>query len=69
MLVAYSYKIEPSRNPAATKEKHVEMLRLQHNFRIHERSQAYEQVSVESGKPLQYLQLELLDLLESRKEA
>lgn len=45
MLISYGYKLSPSRNQAATMERHVEMLRLQYNFRIRERSEAYEQVS------------------------
>lgn len=45
MLVSYTYKLDPSRNQSATMEKHVEMLRLQYNFRIRERTEAYEQVS------------------------
>lgn len=45
MLISYTYKLDPSRNQAATMEKHVEMLRLQYNFRIRERSEAYEQAS------------------------
>lgn len=43
MLIAYSYKLDPSGSQKAVLEKHVEMLRLQYNFRIRERSQAYEQ--------------------------
>lgn len=45
MLISYTYKLDPSRNQSATMEKHVEMLRLQYNFRIRERTEAYEQVS------------------------
>jgi len=45
MLVAYSYKLAPSRSQVATMEQHVEMLRLQYNFRIREGTEAYEQAS------------------------
>lgn len=45
MLIAYTYKLDPSRNQLAAMEKHVEMLRLQYNFRIRERTEAYEQAS------------------------
>lgn len=45
MLISYTYKLDPSRNQSATMEKHVEMLRLQYNFRVRERTEAYEQVS------------------------
>lgn len=45
MLVAYSYKLDPSRSQATVMEQHVEMLRLQYNFRIQERTEAYEQAS------------------------
>lgn len=45
MLIGYVYKLDPSRNQAATMEKHLEMLRLQYNFRIRERIEAYSQVS------------------------
>lgn len=44
MLVAYNYKLGPSRSQVVVMEKHIEMLRLQYNFRIKERSAAYEQV-------------------------
>jgi len=45
MLIGYVYKLDPSRNQTATMEKHIEMLRLQYNFRIRERTEAYAQVS------------------------
>lgn len=45
MLVGYIYKLSPSCNQAALMEKHIEMLRLQYNFRIRERTEAYEQAS------------------------
>ena len=45
MLIAYSYKLNPSRNQAATMEQHLEMLRYQYNFRVRERTEAYEQAS------------------------
>jgi len=45
MLIGYMYKLDPSRNQTATMEKHIEMLRLQYNFRIRERTEAYSQVS------------------------
>lgn len=45
MLVAYTYKLDPSRSQLAAMEKHVEMLRLQYNFRVRERTEAYEQAS------------------------
>lgn len=45
MLIAYSYKLDPSGNQAVTMEKHIEMLRLQYNFRIRERTEAYAQAS------------------------
>jgi putative transposase len=43
MQVAYSYKLSPSRQQSLAMEKHLEMLRLQFNFRVRERSEAYEQ--------------------------
>jgi putative transposase len=45
MLISYTYKLDPSGNQSATMENHVEMLRLQYNFRIRERTEAYEQAS------------------------
>ncbi len=45
MLIAYNYKLDPSGNQAATMEKHIEMLWLQYNFRIRERTEAYAQAS------------------------
>ena len=45
MLISYTYKLAPSRNQSATMEQHIEMLRLQYNFRIRERTEAYEQAS------------------------
>ncbi len=45
MLIAYNYKLNPSRNQSAVMERHLEMLRYQYNFRVRERSEAYEQVS------------------------
>lgn len=45
MLVAYSYKLDPSNSQTAAMEKHVEILRLRYNFRIRERAEAYEQAS------------------------
>ena len=45
MLVAYTYKLSPSRQQVLVMEKHLEMLRLQYNFRITERTEAYEQAS------------------------
>ena len=43
MLVAYNYMLSPNRNQIVVMEKHIEMLRLQYNFRIRERTAAYEQ--------------------------
>jgi putative transposase len=43
MLIAYNYKLAPNRSQTVVMEKHVEMLRLQYNFRIRERTEAYEQ--------------------------
>ena len=45
MLVAYTYKLSPSRQQVLVMGKHLEMLRLQYNFRIRERTEAYEQAS------------------------
>ena len=45
MLIAYTYKLNPSRNQAATMERYLEMLRYQYNFRVRERTEAYEQAS------------------------
>ncbi len=45
MLVAYTYKLSPSRQQLLVMEKHLEMLRLQYNFRVRERTEAYEQAS------------------------
>ncbi len=45
MLVAYIYKLSPARQQSLVMDKHLEMLRLQYNFRIRERTEAYEQVS------------------------
>ncbi len=45
MLVAYTYKLKPSRSSSLVMAHHLEMLRLQYNFRIRERTEAYEQVS------------------------
>lgn len=45
MLISYTYKLDPSRNQSTTMEKHVEMLRLQYNFRVRERTEAYEQAA------------------------
>lgn len=45
MLIAYTYKLSPSRNQSAVMESHLEMLRYQYNFRVRERSEAYEQSS------------------------
>lgn len=45
MLIAYTYKLFPSDSQMARMESHIEMLRLQYNFRVRERSEAYEQES------------------------
>lgn len=45
MLIAYTYKLSPSRQQSLVMEKHLEMLRLQYNFRVRERLIAYLQVS------------------------
>ena len=45
MLIAYTYKLDPSRSQTTVMEKYVEMLRLQYNFRIREIAMAYEQAS------------------------
>ena len=45
MLIAYNYKLDPSSNQSVTIEKHIEMLRLQYNFRLRERTEAYEQAA------------------------
>jgi putative transposase len=45
MLIAYTYKLSPSRQQMLVMDRHLEMLRLQYNFRIRERTEAYEQVS------------------------
>jgi len=45
MLIAYTYKLSPSRQQLLVMDKHLEMLRLQYNFRVRERTEAYEQVS------------------------
>ena len=45
MLIGYVFRLSPSRNQAAMLSKHIEMLRLQYNFRIRERTEAYQQAS------------------------
>jgi putative transposase len=45
MQVAYTYKLKPSSQQVLVMDKHLQMLRLQYNFRLRERSEAYEQVS------------------------
>lgn len=45
MQIAYTYKLSPSRQQLLAMEKHLEMLRLQYNYRIRERTEAYEQAS------------------------
>src|SRR5919202_6638954 len=45
MQVAYTYKLSPSHQQMLLMDKHLEILRLQYNFRIRERTEAYEQVS------------------------
>ncbi|MCL1467762.1 RNA-guided endonuclease InsQ/TnpB family protein [Argonema galeatum] len=43
MLLAYNYRLDPSLSQEKEMEQHVEMLRLQYNFRVREREQAYRQ--------------------------
>ncbi|HCA94933.1 MAG TPA: transposase, partial [Cyanobacteria bacterium UBA9226] len=45
MLLAYIYKLAPSSSQEKELEQHVEMLRLQYNFRVRERQDAYRQVT------------------------
>ena len=45
MQVAYTYKLSPSRQQVLVMDKHLEMLRLQYNFRIRERTEAVRQAS------------------------
>lgn len=44
MFISYTYKLAPSKAQTALMETYLELLRLQFNFRIRERSEAYEQV-------------------------
>lgn len=46
MFISYTYKLAPSKAQTALMETYLELLRLQFNFRIRERSEAYEQVRV-----------------------
>jgi putative transposase len=43
MLLAYTYKLNPSPKQAQIIERWINLLRLQYNFRVRERTQAYEQ--------------------------
>lgn len=43
MLLAYVYKLNPSLKQAQTMERWIQLLRLQYNFRVIERTKAYEQ--------------------------
>ena len=43
MLLAYVYKLNPSPKQAQTIERWIHLLRLQYNFRVRERTEAYEQ--------------------------
>jgi len=43
MLLAYVYKLNPSLKQAQTIERWIHLLRLQYNFRVRERTEAYEQ--------------------------
>ncbi|MGK7875027.1 MAG: RNA-guided endonuclease InsQ/TnpB family protein [Xenococcaceae cyanobacterium] len=45
MLIAYQYKLNPSPNQCVELNQHIEMLRLQYNFRVRERTEAYRQAS------------------------
>lgn len=45
MLIAYTYKLDPQKRQSVLMEQHVEMLRLQFNFRVRERTEAYEFLS------------------------
>ncbi|HEY9874955.1 MAG TPA: zinc ribbon domain-containing protein [Candidatus Obscuribacterales bacterium] len=45
MLVAYTYKLSPSKSQALELGQHVEMLRLQYNYRLREREEAYRQAA------------------------
>lgn len=45
MLIAYTYKLDPKKRQSVLMEQHVEMLRLQFNFRVRERTEAYELLS------------------------
>lgn len=43
MLLSYVYKLNPSLKQAQKMERWLHLLRLQYNFRVTERTQAYEQ--------------------------
>ncbi len=45
MLISYQYKLKPSPSQCVELNQHIEMLRLQYNFRIRERTEAYKQAS------------------------
>ena len=45
MQIAYTYKLSPSCQQLLVMAHHLEMLRLQYNYRIRERTEAYEQAS------------------------
>ena len=45
MLISYQYKLKPSPTQYVELNQHIEMLRLQYNFRIRERTEAYRQAS------------------------
>ena len=45
MLLAYIYKLDPNSSQRKEMEEQIEMLRLQYNFRIRERLDAYRQVT------------------------
>lgn len=45
MIIAYTYKLAASVSQVVEMNRHIEMLRLQFNFRVRERSEAYQQAS------------------------
>ena len=45
MLLTYQFKLQPNQTQIAAMERCLHLLRLQYNFRLSERIEAYEQVS------------------------
>lgn len=51
MILAYTYKLNPSAHQAEKMERCTHLLRLQYNFRLRERMEAYEQVKATKMGP------------------